>query len=199
MNQDSASLGDVSSLRIAVIGGAGQMGSWFVRYFTSLEFPTFLADVRLDEAAKVAKETGAMFSETNRGAIEGVNIVLVCVPIKQITDVVLEVAPQMKEGAVLAEVSSIKGSAVDALVEASRMGIKPLSIHPLFGPSATSLKGKTIVVVPVVDKEQEMNITRRLFGEADILISGVEEHDRAMAVVLSLTYFVNLVFAKVLS
>jgi len=175
------------------------MGAWFVKYFTSLGFPTYLADVRLADAAKVAKETGAIFSETNRGAIEGVDIVLVCVPIRQITDVVKEVAPHMKVGAVLAEVSSIKGSIVDTLGEVSRLGVKPLSIHPLFGPSATTLNGKTIVVVPVVDEEKEKDITRHLFGEADIMISGVEEHDRAMAVVLSLTYFANLVFAKVLN
>ena len=199
MDRNSASSSDVSSSRVAVIGGAGQMGSWFARYFTSRGFPTVLTDARLEGAAEIAEETGAVLSDTNRGAVEGVDLALVCVPIRHTAEVVLEVAPRMKAGAILAEVSSIKSSAVEALREASRMGVTPLSIHPLFGPSAASLEGKTIVVVPVVEGEREKDLTRKLFDEANILVSEVEEHDKAMAVVLSLAYFVNLALAKVLN
>lgn len=38
-----------------------------------------------------------------------------------------------------------------------------------------------------------------MFEDAEIVISEQEDHDRAMAIVLSLTYFMNLAFAKVLS
>jgi prephenate dehydrogenase len=103
----------------------------------------------------------------------------------------------MRKGAVLAEVSSIKRRAVEALREAASLGVKPLSIHPMFGPSTESLRGRTIAVIPVLNKEAEAELTSRFFDEARIVVSDQRKHDEAMAVVLSLTYFMNLAFAQV--
>jgi len=60
------------------------------------------------------------------------------------------------------------------------------------------LKGKTIVVVPVTDGGVEYSITKRMFEEAEITVADSEEHDQAMAVAISLIYFMNLALAQVL-
>jgi prephenate dehydrogenase len=186
-------------MRVAVIGGAGRMGSWFVRHFTEMGFSTTLHDLKVDAAEAVANATGAELSRTSRGAVLGADLVLVCVPIKDTWEVITEVSPYMKRGAVLAEVSSLKEPTRKALLTVADGGVKPLSIHPLFGPAAEDLKGKTVVVVPVVDGDSEYGVAEGLFEGANLVVAGHEEHDRAMAVVLSLTYFMNLAFARVLS
>ena len=185
-------------MKVAIIGGAGRMGSWFARYFKAKGCPTILSDVRAEEAHSVAQAIGAELADTNLDAVECADVALVCVPIKKTVEIIKEVAPNMKRGAILAEISSIKALTVDALRRTASMGLRPLSLHPMFGPVTGCLKGKTIVVVPVTDGGVEYSIARRLFGEAEITVAGLEEHDRAMAVALSLTYFMNLAFARVL-
>jgi prephenate dehydrogenase len=185
-------------MRIAVIGGAGLMGAWFVKYFTSKGFSTVLADLRMNAAKKVAHAYGAELAYSNIHAVEGADVAFVCVPIEEIKKVVLEIAPHMRKDSIIAEISSIKNPTLEALRTSARMGLKPLSLHPLFGPTADELKGGTIVVVPVVDEFAEVAYTKQLFDEAELFTSELEEHDRAMAIILSLTYFMNIAFAGIL-
>jgi prephenate dehydrogenase len=187
-----------SPMRIAVIGGAGLMGTWFVKYFTSKGFATVLTDLRMSAAKKVAHAYGAELAHSNIQAAEGADIALVCVPIEETTKILLEIAPHMRKDSIIAEISSIKNPALEALRISARMGLKPLSLHPLFGPTAAELKGETIVVVPIVDEVAEVAYAKQLFDEAELFTSEFEEHDRAMAIILSLTYFMNIAFAGML-
>jgi len=186
-------------VKVAVIGGAGRMGAWFVDHFSSMGFPTVISDTRVEAARSLASAVGVELSETNIGAVKNADIALICVPIEKTPEVISEIAPHMRRGVILAEVSSVKEQAIEALREASSLGVRPLSIHPMFGPAAETLKGKTIVVIPVIDGDVEADLTKRLFDEAEIVVSEQREHDQVMAVVLSLTYLMNLAFAQVLS
>lgn len=186
-------------MKVAVIGGAGRMGAWFVEYFSSKGFPTVVSDVRIEEARSMASTVGVELAETNIDAVKNADLALICVPIDRIPEIISEIAPHMRKEAILAEVSSVKEKTIEALRETASLGVRPLSIHPMFGPAAESLKGNTIVVVPVIDRDIEANLTKRLFEEAEIVISEERQHDRVMAIVLSLTYLMNLTFARVLS
>ena len=186
-------------MKVAVIGGAGRMGAWIVEYFSSKGFPTVVSDVRIEEARSMASTVGVELAETNIDAVKNADLALICVPIDRIPEVISEIAPHMRKEAILAEVSSVKEKTIEALRETASLGVRPLSIHPMFGPAAESLKGNTIVVVPVIDRDVEANLTKRLFEEAEIVVSEEREHDRVMAIVLSLTYLMNLTFARVLS
>jgi len=187
------------NVKVAVIGGAGRMGAWIVEYFSSKGFPTVVSDVRIEEARSMASTVGVELAETNIDAVKNADLALICVPIDRIPEVISEIAPHMRKEAILAEVSSVKEKTIEALRETASLGVRPLSIHPMFGPAAESLKGNTIVVVPVIDRDVEANLTKRLFEEAEIVVSEEREHDRVMAIVLSLTYLMNLTFARVLS
>lgn len=185
-------------MRVAVIGGAGRIGAWFVRYFTGRGLITIVNDLLVDRVRSLAASTGAEFSTLSKEDLRSLDLVLITVPIEAMAEVVASVAPNMREGAVLVEVSSIKSPVMKAMKGALEEGIIPLSLHPLFGPSTESLESERIVLVPVADESRELELAKRLFPEAEIVSSGVEEHDRAMAVVLSLTYFVNLAFSGAL-
>ena len=186
-------------MKVAIIGGGGRMGSWFALHFSSRGTTTVLSDLNIDKARSVASRTGAETAESSISAVADADLALICVPIDDTPGVIHEIAPHMKSGAVLAELSSVKAQTVKALREVASLGVQPLSLHPMFGPAATSLKKKTIVVVQVLDGNMEADITSSLFEEAEIVISEQEEHDRVMAALLSLTYFLNIAFAKVIS
>ena len=185
-------------MKVAIIGGAGRMGSWFVEYFASRGHPVVLTDTKADAALKVAEASGAERVDSIPEAVHDADCTLICVPIEDTGPVILEAASAMRAGSVLMEISSIKHLTYAPMQKAAQMGFRPLSLHPMFGPSAEGLMDKTMVVVPVVDGEEEEALAKSLFGDAAVIVVEHEEHDSAMAIVLSLTYFMNMALAGIL-
>lgn len=174
------------------------MGRWFTRYFAASGHKVVISGVRLHKAKAFAEEAGVDFARNNIEAVKDVDLVMVSVPIPVAPRVIDEIAPYVKKGAVISEISSLKSDVVKALVEAARLKVRPLSLHPLFGPGAQKLRGRKIAVIPIIDAEAEKNLAKELFPEAETVVVDAEEHDRAMALVLSLPHFMNVVFASVI-
>jgi len=170
-------------LRAGVVGAGGGMGGWFTRHLRGLGYEVEAVDTRDGSLEPV-------------GALD---LVVVSVPISTTPAAVHEVASHMRGSAVLAEIASLKGGSHPALVEASRLGVTPLCVHPMFGPSTGSLNGRVVAVVPVADPEGERRQAELLFPGADLITLDVGRHDRCMAVVLSLPYALNLALARVLT
>lgn len=173
------------------------MGRWFTRYFSAQRHRVVISGHKVHKAKAFAEAAGVNFAKNNVEAVKDADLAVVSVPILVTAKVIREVAPHVKKGAVIAEISSLKAGIVEALVEAAEIGIKPLSLHPLFGPGAKKMSGQRIAVVPVVDRGTEVKLAENLFPEAEVVVVDAEEHDRAMALVLSLPYFVNVAFASV--
>ncbi len=183
-------------MRLAVVGGAGRMGRWLVRHFVSLGHEVTVSDTRSEEARAFAEAAGVNWVRTNVEAVRGADAVVVSTPIEATPTVIGEVAPHVRRGSVVAEIASLKSRAVEALAEATRLGLRPLSVHPLFGPGARGLRGRRVAVVPVVDAEAEAALARVLFPGAEVVVVDAEGHDRAMALTLSLPHFINIIFAS---
>jgi prephenate dehydrogenase len=56
-----------------------------------------------------------------------------------------------------------------------------------------------MAVIPVKDPEKECEFAKQLFPETKLIQVSAESHDKMMAYVLSLPYFMNLVFAHSLT
>jgi prephenate dehydrogenase len=69
----------------------------------------------------------------------------------------------------------------------------------MFGPDIATFQGETIAVVTVNDSVKEMETARALFPESKLISLDPEAHDRCMASILSLPYYMNLVFAHVIA
>jgi prephenate dehydrogenase len=174
------------------------MGSWFVEYFASRGHSVTLTDTDADAALKVADAFGAERADSIPEAVHDVDCSLICIPIEDTGPVILEAASAMRAGSVLMEISSVKHPTFASMRTAADMGLRPLSLHPMFGPSAKGLIDKTMVVVPVMNGEEEEALAKSLFDDATVFVVEHEEHDRAMAIVLSLTYFMNMALAGIL-
>ena len=185
-------------MKVAVIGGAGKMGSWFVEYFTSRDHSVVLTDTKTDLAQKVADAFGAERAGSIPEAVHDADCTLICVPIEDTGPAILECASAMRAGSIIMEISSVKHLTHAPMQTAADMGLRPLSLHPMFGPSAEGLKDNTMAVIPVVDREKEEALAKSMFSDAAVIVVEHEEHDRAMAIVLSLTYFMNMALAGIL-
>ena len=185
--------------KVAIIGAAGRMGLWFTKYFMSKGGQTTVSDLETEEVKKTAQQTGALYASDNTTAVYNADYVFLCTPIKTTSSLITELLPHMKKGSVLAEITSIKSGTFEALKKTAYYGIKPLSIHPMFGPSTDSIEGVTIVVVPVNNQCSEEMMAKSLFPGANIRIADLIEHDKIMSINLSLTYFINLALGSTLS
>ena len=163
------------------------MGRWLHKYLVERGF--FVKDVDLRQ--KDILETGIR-------SLENSELVIVSVPISENPAVIKQVTRFMSKGSVIAEIASLKSNAVEALKDTADLGLHPLSIHPMFGPSTKSLCGKTVAVINLFDSSWEMDYTLKLFPEAEVVGVDAKDHDRVMSIVLSLFYIVNLAFASTL-
>ena len=101
--------------------------------------------------------------------------------------------------AILVEISSIKNRSYNELKRVPNH-VKPLCIHPMFGPATPSVDLMKIILIPVRNEINELRIVKDLFRGADIrVVPDAETHDRFMSIILGLTYFTNLVFATFVS
>jgi len=159
------------------------MGEWLVKHLGALGFEVVGYDERRGDDTRVLAKS---------------DLVVVSVPIGATAGVIKNVAGYMSKGSTLVEIASLKSGVYEALIEASKLGLVTLSIHPMFGPSATSLEDKTIALVPVSEVESEVKRAKHLFPGASIIPTDLETHDRSMSLILSLPYLINIALAGTL-
>jgi prephenate dehydrogenase len=181
---------------IAVIGAGGNMGCWFSRYFNNKGIGLSVYDIN---PASMKCSSNTIIYENITNCVQGADLVLVCVPTKTTPVMIHECASKMKPGAILAEISSVKQQTSMALKKISSK-IKPLCIHPMFGPGRKDLKQMKILLIPVRNEENELKILNEIFEEAIVVvIPNAKIHDELIAVVLGLTHYINMVFAGTIS
>tara|TARA_B100000315_G_scaffold259653_1_gene316525 strand:+ start:1710 stop:2579 length:870 start_codon:yes stop_codon:yes gene_type:complete len=186
-------------VKITIIGAAGKMGEWFTRYFKGKRNEILVYDLDYEKAERIAKEYGAMNNENMISAVKEADLILISVPIAITAEIVTEVAKSAKKGTIIIEVASFKERIINAYKKTMKKNMVFLSIHPMFGPGAKNLLHSKMIVVTVLDSEKEIEVTKRIFPEADVVSASAKEHDEAMATILSLTHFINVTYAFALS
>ena len=160
------------ALKAAIVGGYGEMGRWFERFLVEREI----------DVALVGRSSKAHYADYD--------LVVIAVPVDVICDVIAEVAPQMKPGAVLFDITSVKKDPVKQMLISAPPGVELLSVHPLFGPSMPDMEGQTVIVTPVRG-ERGCRFLISLFENAGAHIEelSADEHDHVMSVIQGLTHF----------
>ena len=176
-----------------VIGAGGQMGQWFVKYFSSQGFQV----TGYDSENKISGKD-VIISESLVGGILKADYVVLCTPTRRTPEIIRLIAKEMKRGTYLIEISSEKSKVVSSL---SKMPAKinPICIHPMFGPGTKTIKGQNIISIPIKDAKKELTVTKELFAGANFVTIDAIEHDKKIAVILGLTHLVNVVFANIIS
>ncbi|MCS7120215.1 MAG: prephenate dehydrogenase/arogenate dehydrogenase family protein [Nitrososphaerota archaeon] len=183
-------------MKIAVIGGAGRMGKLLSKYFIDRGFEVLISDIRQAEAELFADSIGAMFAENNVAAVESAETIVLSTPINVMPYVLDEISQRIKPSTTLVEISSVKSGIMPKLRRIAGKGVCVISLHPLFGPGAQSFKGGRAALIPVEESSRELVRAKNLFPDLELIIVDSEEHDKVMALTLSLTHFVNIIFAS---
>jgi prephenate dehydrogenase len=162
------------SIKVALIGGQGQMGKWFQRFFADQGLEVLVADL----------DTPQTPQEVARLA----DVVILSVPIPQVKKVVKEVAPHLRPEAAFMDFTSVKQMPVAAMLDHFKGEV--VGTHPLFGPGEESIAGLTMVLCPGRG-ERWLNWFKDLLEKAGarVKVTTATEHDRLMSVVQGLSHF----------
>jgi len=168
---------------IALIGGHGQMGRWFKRFFENHGLAVLVADVDTPQtAAEIAAQA---------------DVVILSVPIPKVTELAREVAPFLKPDAALMDLTSVKQRPMAAMLAAFSGEV--VGTHPLFGPGEESIIGRTVVLCQGRG-ERWFQWLKDLLAQAGarVKVTSAAEHDRLMAVVQGLAHFLLISFGSVI-
>jgi prephenate dehydrogenase len=70
----------------------------------------------------------------------------------------------------------------------------------MFGPGASKKVENRMLLVPVRNEKIEVKIANEIFENANVIVlPNAKQHDKSIGIVLGLTYFANIVFARVMS
>jgi prephenate dehydrogenase len=188
----------ISKGTAVVVGGAGRMGSMLAGSLAAAGMKVVIYDLDERKALKAARRLGVRQGGPESAALG--DIVVVSVPVKDTVNVCLSTAIEMRPGSLLVEISSVKTGVVEKVEAGIPDMVEYASMHPLFGPEAASVKGGAVVLIPVRLQRWRSplyDLMERIGWR--IVLSDVEEHDRAMAVVQVLHHFSYLCLASSVS
>ena len=205
---------------VLIVGAAGRMGKWFFDYFINLRKEQsedqylskktikiekiFLVDINRIEYFKMSEFENVYTSESITKFVEESNIIILCTPIKEALKILDKYIMILRPGTTIIEISSVKNSIHKYMSSNSLKysNLRFLCIHPMFGPGAQVSSSRNIIMhVPLslTRIRRESRILSRLFPKYKIiLIDTPEKHDTLIAILISLIYFINLVFSKLL-
>lgn len=167
-------------MKAGIIGGTGKMGQLFVPVFERAGYEVLVS--------------GRKTKLTNAELASQCDLVIISVPIHDTVRVISEIAPLMRPDQVLCDFTSLKAKPVEAMLKS---GAQVIGLHPMFGPTVSSIRGQTIIVCPARADADRVNALLEVFRNegAACTITTPEEHDRVVAVVQGLTHFVTLCMA----
>jgi prephenate dehydrogenase len=183
--------------QVAIVGAAGKMGTWFAGYFAQRGLDVSAYDINQRKMVRTSSKVKVQQSLFE--CVHNADLVLVCVPVQKTPEVIKECTKNMKDGAIIAEISSVKNKTFAALKKIPN-NLRPLCIHPMFGPGASKKVEARILLVPVRNEKIEVTMVKQIFENANVVVlPNAKQHDKSIAMVLGLTYFANIVFASVMS
>jgi prephenate dehydrogenase len=184
-------------VKLGIIG-AGAMGGWFARFAKQNGWNVSITDINVAKAHQVAKEVGIRAVKSNEEAVMDADVAIVAVPIAVTPRVVKEISKHLKPSSLLMDVASAKTDVID---EMRKLDVKfeLVSLHPLFGPGAKSIKGRTFVSVPIRPGKIYREFRQQLKDlGAKVVEMKADDHDRLMAITQCMTHFVLMTYLSAL-
>lgn len=184
----------------AIIGGTGKMGSWIASYLKAEGANVTISGRDLSKIRELSSSIGV--NATNvENAINTSKYIVLAVPIDNFEQIAKQVSPLLHSQQIIIELSSIK----KYIREIAKLHFKNntlLSIHPMFGPGASTISGHKIILTP--ESADERALAQRaadylnLKGAIPVILS-VAEHDRLMSYALALAHFIGIVTADTMN
>ncbi len=168
---------------VGVIGGLGEMGKLFSKFFSSHGFQVKVADVETPlTPEQVAGES---------------DIVVFAVPLHKSVEIIGKLVPYTRRGQLLMDLTSLKEATVREMLKSPACVV---GLHPMFGGRVSSFSGQTVAACPVRIGREQWQWLRGLFTARGIRIKECrpDEHDRMMSIIQVLFHLTTMIVGRTL-
>jgi len=184
-------------MKISVIGGTRGLGKWIAEFLRNRDFEVCITGRDRITGEKVSKKLDVEYSPNNVKTASESDVVIVSVPINVTNSVIEEIAPVMKSGSLMVDVTSVKEGPTKTMQRFVPEGVEFLPSHPMFGPRIRTLDGQVVVLTPINKGKWYNKVINFLKNEnSKVLITTPENHDKMMSVVQGLTHFAYINIAS---
>ncbi len=183
-SRDFARKGLRPGAKVLVVGGEGEMGAYFRRYFS--------------EAGYDVKILGRNdWNEVGR-LCEGLDLAILSVPIDKTPELAHALGPHLPKECVLTDLTSVKAAPLEAMLEAHPGPV--VGLHPLFGPTPSTMDKQIVVVTSGRDDSACQWVVDQFASWGTIVVRATaEEHDEIMGIVQTLRHFATFAFGQFLA
>jgi chorismate mutase/prephenate dehydrogenase len=187
-----AATGEGDGRRVLVIGGAGHMGRWFVRFLAAQGFAVEIADPN-------DGPIGVVNHRDWRQVTLDHELIVIAAPMPA-SGAILEAMAAAPPAGVVFDVGSLKSPLRRGLRALAAAGGRVTSVHPMFGPDTELLSGRHVIFIEVGAPDATA-AARALFEPtmATLVEMDLESHDRLIAYVLGLSHALNIAFFTALA
>jgi len=139
--------------------------------------------------------------ESNADAVKNADLVILCVPVGACGDVAREIAPHLKEGAIVSDVGSVKGTVLRDLIAHLPANVHTIPAHPVAGTEnsgpdsgfAELFINRWCILTPPADADaaavEKLAAFWRALG-ANVETMGAEHHDLVLAITSHLPHLI---------
>ncbi|MGO8942564.1 MAG: prephenate dehydrogenase/arogenate dehydrogenase family protein [Syntrophobacteraceae bacterium] len=168
---------------IGIIGGQGEMGRLFSKFFGSHGFHVNIADL------------GTPL--TPEQAVGESDIVIFAVPLHQTVEIIRRLIQHTRPGQLLMDLTSLKTAPVKEMLQSPASVV---GLHPMFGGRISSFNGQTLAACPVRIGQAQWRRLRALFTSSGIRVKecSPEEHDRMMGIIQVLFHLTTMLIGRTL-
>ncbi|SDN45428.1 prephenate dehydrogenase [Desulfonauticus submarinus] len=166
--------------QITIFGSRGQMGRLFFKKAKNSGYLVYGFDLPLN-------------LQDIEDALSRSDLILLCVPIKSLTNVLKEISFYLHSSQILMDICSVKVLPLQMMEESFSGPV--VGSHPLFGPDLKD-DFRKIALCPGKISESEMELVYTFWQDLgfDPFIVSAVEHDKAMAYIQGLNFITNLTY-----
>ena len=184
-------------MKIAIVGAAGKLGSWFAALLHQHGHELLLLGRRREPLDLLAgKFDGCVAGEYED--IEDSDLVIISVPLDAVEQVIAQLGPHVRAGQPVIDLSSLK-LAPQRAANTHLAHARFLGVHPMFGSGAEGFSGHNVILVPDGPAAEALAVKVREYIEplgAHVVSMDPSTHDELMAVVLGLPALVVATVAR---
>jgi len=140
-------------------------------------------------------------AETNAAAVEGADLVIVCIPVGACAEVAREIGPHLMAGATVSDVGSVKGSVVRDMAPHLPAGVHFVPAHPVAGTEysgpdagfAELFVNRWCILTPPADADLQAVDRLKAFWRAlgaNVETMAPQHHDLVLAVTSHLPHLI---------
>jgi cyclohexadieny/prephenate dehydrogenase len=189
--------------RFAIIG-IGLIGSSIARLIRKKGLANFISvAARSQKSINTANELGFADSATLNlaDAVKNSDIVMICSPVSTYKTVMEEIAPNLKSGAILTDVGSVKGSVIKDLSPKLPLDVHLVPAHPVAGTEHSGpeagfselFEGRWCVITPPAETDESAVNKVAAFWRAagsNVEFMDPTHHDQVMAMTSHLPHLI---------